>query len=67
VSDPTLFKYSFDSVGEMLPLPAPEEQAEIISTTSIASCVIFGCIQMIIAILYLTIKEFRGNVRVFID
>ena len=51
----------------MLPLPAPEEQAEIISTTSIASCVIFGCIQMIIAILYLTIKEFRGNVRVFID
>ena len=54
-------------MGEVLPSPAPEEQAEIISTTSIASCVIFGCIQMIIAILYLPIKEYHGNAGVIID
>jgi len=67
VSDPTLFKYSLDSVGDVSPPPVPEEQAEIISTTSIASCVIFGRIQMIIAILYPAIKEIHGNVVVFFD
>ena len=67
MSVPSLFRYSVEPVGDVSPPPAPVEQAEIISTTRIASCVIFGCIQMIIAILYLTIKEFRGNAGVFID
>jgi hypothetical protein len=58
VSEPILLRYSVDSVGDVLMSPARAEQAVVISNRTTNSSEIFGCIQMIIAIVGAPIKEF---------